>query len=158
MPCDFLSLVREHILRHHRDNPALTTSERSLYGSSTCSYGELLDRATKLKEILDRLTGHALECNEPSQSSWKSNQTATHVVICGDGPLHAVATLACSLAGLAAVYVPNEATIGETVNRTLIVQRASQAAAIIFNEHVWREAKGPAMERCAPVARGVFPC
>jgi acyl-CoA synthetase (AMP-forming)/AMP-acid ligase II len=145
VPCEFLALVREHILGHHRDNPALTTSERSLYGSTTCTYGELLDRAVELKETLICLAGEAQPDGSPN------NEAASNVVICGDSALHAVATLACSFAGFVAVYIPYEATIGETVSRALAVQRASQASAIVFNDQVWRDFKEQMMKRCASV-------
>lgn len=126
-----LAFVRDQVLRQDPEQPALTTSERSEHGCVTCTYGETLDRAGQLAAAVDGAHG------ELGANACAPGAPRRRLVICGDGVLHAIGVLACSLAEFVPVLVPYEASQDETLCKLQLVQRACDAAATVVSEHLW---------------------
>ena len=131
-------------VRSRYDQPALTTSARSHHGKRVFTYGDLHQRALQLAAALLRAAAGAEGCSP-------HHNPARHVVVCGDGTLHAVAALACRSSDMVAVYVPHEAASAETLAKALLVQRASGAGAIVFSEHTWEPLRQHVAGRCVPL-------
>ena len=138
---DPLAFVRDHVLHQDREQPALTTSERSEHGCVTCTYGEALDRAERLAAAVHGTRGKGRECTPGAPRQ--------RLVVCGDGALHAIGVLACGLGELVPVCVPYEAGHEETLCKLQLVQRACDAAAVVVNEHLWAKLSPLWPTRCA---------
>jgi hypothetical protein len=147
MASTLLQHIREHLLHGDPAQAALTTTKRSYDGDKTLQLADVQLRIRRLATTLlactrvrDALRGHG------SHSSRSKDENC--VILCGDGPLHAMAGLACLLHGFVAVFVPLEAEAEETLAQVLLVQRASQASAVLFSPGVWRQVRPFVGTRC----------
>lgn len=80
---------------------------------------------------------------------------APRVVVCGDGILHAVASIACGLSSAVAVFVPVEVEEAESLAQALLVHRAASASCIVFASAPMRKLTSEMQSRCGSAAGGV---